>query len=70
MSQIQSLEQRLTALEKEVADLKRQLPSNGNFNNWIENITGSFEDDPDFAEILRLGQEIRRADRPRDEDQE
>jgi hypothetical protein len=36
---------------------------------WIDRITGSFKDDPDFEEILRLGQEIRKADRLDAEDQ-
>ncbi|HUY33770.1 MAG TPA: hypothetical protein VMV69_13550 [Pirellulales bacterium] len=63
-----TVEQRLADLEREVAELKRQLATTlpNNKANWIERITGTFKDDPDFAEIVRLGAEIRRADRPSD----
>ena len=32
--------------------------------NWIDRITGSFQDDPEFDEILRLGREMRNTDPP------
>ncbi len=67
MAQTESIEERLGNLEREVAELKRRLGEDKAQESWIERITGSFENDPDFAEILRLGQEIRRADRPNDE---
>jgi hypothetical protein len=67
MSQTQSIEQRLDNLEREMAELKQRVGEGDAKKNWIERITGSFANDPDFAEILRLGQEIRRADRPDDE---
>jgi len=66
MSDVPSLEQRVGALEKEVAGLKRRVGEGEAQKSWIERITGSFADDPDFEEILRLGREIRRADRPDD----
>lgn len=61
-------EQRLSALEREMAELKRQLDEQRQSGNWIEKITGSFKDDPDFGEILRLGREARQADRPMDDE--
>jgi hypothetical protein len=63
-----TVEQRLADLEREVAELRQQLAKAiPNVKaNWIDGITGSFKDDPDFGEILRLGAEIRRADRPSD----
>lgn len=67
MSQTRSIEERLDTLEHEMADLKRRVGEGETKKNWIEKITGTFENDPDFAEILRLGREIRRADRPDDE---
>jgi hypothetical protein len=63
-----TVEQRLADLEREVAELKHQLAKAlpNVKSNWIERITGSFKDDPNFGEILRLGAEIRRVDRPSD----
>lgn len=66
MSDIATLEKRVTDLESELATLKRQLASERRGGDWISRITGSFKDDPEFAEIVRLGREIRRADRPGD----
>lgn len=56
-----SLEQRLAILEKEMADIKLIIPKVDN-RNWFEKIAGSFKDEPDFDEILALGQAIRQAD--------
>ena len=36
--------------------------------DWINRISGSFIDDADFQEMVRLGREYRDADRPEDED--
>jgi hypothetical protein len=56
-----SIEERLAILEKEVAELKRgKVQDKG---NWIRKISGSFKDDPEFGEILRLGREIREAEK-------
>lgn len=32
--------------------------------SWIQKVAGSFKDEPEFDEILRLGREIRQSDRP------
>lgn len=61
-----TVEERLTIIEKELAELKRKLPPAR--QNWIARISGSFKDDPDFGEILRLGREIRDAEGPEDAD--
>jgi len=50
-------------MEKDLAQLKSQVESLRSNRGWIDRITGSFKDDPEFEEILRLGQEIRQADR-------
>jgi hypothetical protein len=60
-----SLEQRLEAVEAAIAELKQQKSQPE--PNWIEQITGSFKDDPIFEEVLAYGREFRYADRPRDE---
>ena len=50
-------------MEQDLAKLKSQRDRLRPKENWIDKITGSFKDDPDFAEILRLGREIRQAER-------
>lgn len=65
MSNSSTVEERLARVEKELAELKSRVSSAAAPRaNWIETISGSFKDDPDFAEIVRLGKEIRDADRP------
>lgn len=60
-----SLEQRLQAVEAAVAELRQQNPNSE--PNWLEQITGSFKDDPIFDEVLAYGREFRYADRPKDD---
>jgi hypothetical protein len=76
-----SLEQRLEAVEAAIAELKQRFalvgfPDYGSETrqqqthpepNWIEQITGSFKDDPIFDEVLAYGREFRHADRPNDD---
>jgi len=64
MPQKTSVDERLSALEQDVAQLKRQIESSSGKKNWIKQITGSFKDDPEFAEVVRLGKEIRDAEGP------
>lgn len=63
MSEPTDIGQRVAVLERDLAELKQRVGLPETKRNWIERITGSFANDPDFAEIIRLGQEIRRADR-------
>ena len=68
-SEMASVEERLARLEKEIEELKkaRKDQQSAHDGNWISKITGTFKDDPEFDEILRLGREERRADMPDDE---
>jgi hypothetical protein len=66
MSAQLTIEQRLAALEADVARLK-QLVSASPAANWFERVSGSMKDDPAFEEVLRLGRETRQADRPSDD---
>jgi hypothetical protein len=59
-----SMEERLVAMEEAIADLKKQVALNRTSGNWLEQITGSFEDDPVFEEILRYGREYRESHYP------
>ncbi|MEO0770970.1 MAG: hypothetical protein AAFY72_16370 [Cyanobacteria bacterium J06649_4] len=55
------LEKRLASVEIAVAELQRQLQSLQP-TNWLEQITGSFEDEPAFEEVLAYGRAIRQED--------
>jgi hypothetical protein len=62
-----SVEERLAALEAAVSELRKQPVKDQSTGNWLEQITGSFKDDPVFDEILRYGREFRRSDDSGDE---
>jgi hypothetical protein len=58
-----SVEQRLARLEDEVRKIKEQLGTTSEDGEpWWKSIIGTHENDPDFAEIVRLGREIREKD--------
>lgn len=58
-----TITQRLVTVENEVAELKRQVQPSTD-QPWYLKHAGMFADDPEFQEIVRLGKEIREADRP------
>lgn len=63
-----SLEQRVALLEDEVAELKRQrITSARAKSGWLDDLTGSMKEFPEFKEVLRLGAEWRRTQQPDDE---
>jgi hypothetical protein len=66
MSAIEELEQRIAVLEAEVAKLKQQ-GKNGESDNrpWPEKIFGTFANDPDYDEAMRLGREYRESTKPK-----
>jgi hypothetical protein len=64
MSTEPTIEQRLTALERAVADLQQQLTAHPSAENWLERIIGSFKDEPAFDEVLEYGRAFRAAERP------
>jgi hypothetical protein len=59
-----SMEDRLLAMEAAIVDLQKQVALNRVSGNWLEQITGSFKDDPVFEEILRYGREYRESHYP------
>ncbi len=63
MEKSPTIEDRVRILEQQVADLQARVYHAPRDENWVERISGRFENDPDFQEILRLGRELRRADR-------
>lgn len=62
MATVAGLEKRVAKVEKELARLKRAVLSPSPKPDWFQKIAGSFKDDPEFGEILRLGREFRRSD--------
>ena len=63
---MESLEDRVTALEKEMTRLKARLePTKETSSDWIDKIYGSFANDPIYEEAMRLGREYRESLRPK-----
>ena len=61
-----SLEQRVAALESEMARLRERLEGQGPpADPWWENVWGAFANDPALHEAARLGREWRESFRPR-----
>jgi hypothetical protein len=57
---------RLSALERELAQIKRLLRSkSASAEPWWERIAGVFEDDPAFEQAMKLGRQYRESLRPR-----
>ena len=53
-----SVEQRLEAVEAAIAQLEKQI-NDVRATNWLNQITGSFKDEPAFDEVLAYGRAIR-----------
>jgi hypothetical protein len=56
-----SLEERLAAVEAAIAELQKQIAIPQQ-TNWLQQITGSFKDEPAFEEVLAYGRAIRQGD--------
>lgn len=57
-----SVENRLAALEAEVARIKEQI-ANKPKKDWVEVIWGSFANDPIYEEAMKLGRAYREGQR-------
>ncbi len=62
------IEQRLLAVESAISEIQQRLASAPPPADWVERFTGSFKDEPAFAEVVAFGRALREADRPRDDD--
>jgi hypothetical protein len=61
-----SLEERVTALEQEVARLRELLEAKPVAEEpWWQKISGSFANDPIYEEAMRLGRKYRESLRPK-----
>ncbi len=56
-----TVDDRLNALEIEVAELREQAAEQDR-SNWIAAVAGSLRNVPEFDEVLLLGQELRRSE--------
>lgn len=63
MSIALTIEERLAVVEKEICELKHAKSPLELQQSWLGKITGTFKDDPEFGEILPLGQEIRKTEK-------
>lgn len=61
MSTNTSLEERLAAVEAAISKLQKQIAT-PQPTNWLQQITGSFKDEPAFEEVLAYGRAIRQGD--------
>jgi hypothetical protein len=62
---LQTLNERVTALEKVVADLRAEIAAKQ--AGWLDHLTGSVTDPEAFDEAMRLGREFRRTGRVPDQ---
>ena len=56
-----SLEERIAAVEVAITEFQKQV-ANPQPTNWLQQITGSFKDEPAFEEVRALGRAIRQGD--------
>ena len=56
-----TVEERLSALELAVQDVKLQLATSRKPRAWLNEVAGSHQVWPEFEEVLRLGREFRRS---------
>ena len=62
-----SLEQRVAALESELAEVKRRLSQTDSNGNWVDEVSGSMQPFPEFEDVVRFGRELREStDAPTD----
>jgi hypothetical protein len=63
MTQTQ-LEERLLAVETTLQEIQRRLATLPPAPNWLDEIIGSFKDEPAFDEVIAFGRAFRRGKLP------
>ena len=58
------IEKRVTALEEELASLKKKVAGTGAQEPWWERITGTFEKDSVYQRAMKLGRQYRQSLNP------
>jgi hypothetical protein len=64
MPDINAIDERLTAVEHELSQLKVRVAGNGAPDQWLERFIGAFENDQAFDEAAQLAREYRQAQTP------
>ncbi len=66
---IASLEERVAKLETKLEQLEQKHGATASQDTrpWWEQIRGTFKNDPDYDEAMRLGREYRESLRPKDD---
>ncbi len=59
-----TLEQRMTALEEAVRELRVAMVGRAPVSDWLNQVIGSMKGEPAFDEVLAHGRAIRHSDRP------
>lgn len=62
MSDNATIEERLAAVEAAVAELRDHRLIQPPSADWLEQVIGSFEDEPAFEEVLAYGRAIRKGE--------
>jgi hypothetical protein len=62
-----TVEDRLSALESALEELRREVANSRRARAWLDDVAGSLQDWPEFAEVLRLGREFRKSVVDRDD---
>ena len=63
-----TLEQRMTAMEEAVRELREAMNSRTPAPNWLDRVIGSMKDEAAFDEVLAHGRAIRQTDRPAEDE--
>lgn len=56
-----SLEKRVSAVEEAIKQLQKQIATPTQ-TNWLQEVSGSFKDEPAFEDVLAYGRAIRKGD--------
>lgn len=64
-----TIEQRLSAAEAAIVEIRRQLPSPATGLGWLERMIGSQADEPAFDEVIAHGRSLRTGEHPNIDDQ-
>jgi hypothetical protein len=62
MPVVKTIEERLRAVEEAIAEIRDQRVIQPPAPDWLDQVVGSFEDEPAFEEVLEYGTAIRKGE--------